>query len=142
MDQRNGKSRILILYSISPCIMSVQYTGGMQYTGGCSVHWGISLSTPGVFSTLGDIMSTPEVSSTMGGYYEDSGGYHDECGGYHEYTLRYSAHWGFHTDSIVFPMTFPTFIMISLIVLMISPSVLNIPRCTAHLGVLHRHYAG
>ena len=31
------------------------------------------MSPPGVFSTLGDIMSTP-------------GTYHDECGGYHEYT--------------------------------------------------------
>ena len=30
----------------------------VQYTGGCSVNWGISLSTPGVFSTLGDTMST------------------------------------------------------------------------------------
>ena len=84
------------------------------------------MSTPGVFSTLGDTMMSVER--------------------YHEYTGECSVHWGFHTNSIVFPMTFPTFIMISPgvlmntpsvlmispTVLMISPSVLNIPRCTAH----------
>ena len=32
--------------------MSVKYTGDVQYTGG------ISLSTPGEFSTVGDTMST------------------------------------------------------------------------------------
>ena len=50
----------------SPCIMSVQYTGG------CAVQWGM-------FSTPGDIMST------VGGFHEYTGG----CsvhGGYHEYT--------------------------------------------------------
>ena len=52
-----------------PCIMCVQYRGG------CSVPWG-------VFSTVGDIMST------MGGYleyrggFQYRGGYHDKCGGY------------------------------------------------------------
>ena len=51
-----------------PCIMCVQYRGG------CSVLWG-------VFSTVGDIMST------VGGYLEYRGGvqyrggYHDKCGG-------------------------------------------------------------
>ena len=54
--------------------MSVQYIGGVQHTGGCSVHWGISLSTPGVFSTLGDIMSTPGCVQYSGGYHEYSGG--------------------------------------------------------------------
>ena len=39
---------------LPPCIMSVQYTG-----------WK-SLSTPRVFSTLGDIMSTSGVFSTLG----------------------------------------------------------------------------
>ena len=47
--------------------------GGAQYCGGCSVLWG-------VFSTMGDIMST------VGGYLEYRGGaqyrggYHDKCG--------------------------------------------------------------
>ena len=50
----------------------------VQYHGGCSVPWG-------VFSTVGDIMST------VGGYLEYRGGvqyrggYHDKCGGYLEY---------------------------------------------------------
>ena len=50
----------------------------------CAVPWGV-LSTVGVFSTVGDIMST------VGGYLEYRGGcsvlwgYHDECGGYLEY---------------------------------------------------------
>ena len=84
--------------------------------------------------------------STAGGV-QYTGGYHDECGGI-------SVHWGFHTNSIVFPMTFPTLIIISPSVLMISPSVLNTPQCThdipwcnehpplycTHFGVLHRHY--
>ena len=100
----------------------------VQYTRGCAVYWGISFSTPGVFSTLGDIMitlgdtmstaggyhdecgdimSTPGGVQYIGGYYEYTGGYHNECGRYHEYTRGCSVHWGFHTDSIVFPMTFP-----------------------------------
>ena len=32
----------------------------------CAVHWGESLSTPGVFSTLGDGMSTSGGFSTLG----------------------------------------------------------------------------
>ena len=54
----------------------------------------------GVFSTLGDIIEYT-------GCVQYTGGYHDECGGYHEYTEGCSLHWGFHTMSIVFPMTFP-----------------------------------
>ena len=38
----------------------------VQYTGGCSVHWGISLSAQGVFSTLGDIIEYTGVFSTLG----------------------------------------------------------------------------
>ena len=63
-----------------------------------------------------------------------------------QYTGECSVHWGFYTNSVVFPMTFPTFIMISPSVLIISPSVLNTPlrthdilhcthdilRCTEH----------
>ena len=55
--------------------MCVQYRGGAQYRGGCSVPWGgfheyrgDILSTVGVFSTVGDIMST------VGGYLEYRGG--------------------------------------------------------------------
>ena len=33
----------------------------VQYRGGCSLLWGISLSTVGVFSTMGNIMSTVGV---------------------------------------------------------------------------------
>ena len=68
----------------------IEYTGGVQYNGGF-------MSTPGVFSTVGDTMST--------------------LGEYHEHTRACSVHWGFHTNSIVLPMTFPTFVTIS-------------PRCT------------
>ena len=53
--------------------MSVQYTRGVQYTEGCSVHWGISLSTPGVLITLEDLVSTPEGVQYSGGYHEYSG---------------------------------------------------------------------
>ena len=48
--------------------MSVQNTGSVQYIRGYSVHWGISLNTLGVCSTLG-------------GNHEYSEGYHDERGG-------------------------------------------------------------
>ena len=45
-----------------PCIMSVQYTGGVcKYTGGVQVHRGVC-STPGV------------IMSTVGGYHEYTGG--------------------------------------------------------------------
>ena len=64
--------------------------------------------------------------------------------GNYECTKGCSVHWGFHTNSIVFPITFPH-IYHDIpqctehsqcahdipTVLMISPSVLNIPRCTA-----------
>ena len=51
----------------SPCIMSVQYTWGS------SVHWGISLSTVGVFSVLGVSLSTAEGAQYTGGYHEYTG---------------------------------------------------------------------
>ena len=74
------------------------------------VHQGDTLSTPDVFSTLGDTMMS-------------EGGYQDECGGYHEYAgwFQYlcSVHRVFHTNSIVFPMTFPHIYH-------------SIPRCTEH----------
>ena len=46
----------------SPCMMCVQYRGG------CSVPWGV------IMSTMGDILSTVGVFSTVWGY-------HDKCGG-------------------------------------------------------------
>ena len=44
--------------------------GYHEYTGGRSVHWGDTMSTPGV--------------------------YHDECGGYHEYTGGVQYTGGYH----------------------------------------------
>ena len=55
---------------------------------------GAIVSTAGVFSTLGDTMSTLGDSMMS-------------VGGYHEYTGGCSVHWGFHTNSVVFPLTFP-----------------------------------
>ena len=65
------------------------------------------MSVGGYLSTAGGVQYTGGIPcSTLGGY-------HDECGGCHEYTGGCSIHWGFHTNSIVFPMTFPSFIMVS-----------------------------
>ena len=37
----------------------VSVRGYHEYTGGCSVHWGDTMSTPGVYhDDCGDIMST------------------------------------------------------------------------------------
>ena len=72
--------------------------GYHEYSGGCSVHSGDTMST------LGDTIMS--------------------LGGYHEYTRGCSVHWGFHTNSIVFPMTFSTFIMIS-------------PKCTHDIPLVY-----
>ena len=53
---------------LPPCIMSVQYAGG------CAVQWGM-------FSTLGDIMSTRGCSVYWGDIMSTPGGYHDKCWG-------------------------------------------------------------
>ena len=78
----------------------------LSTVGGCSVPWGVqyhggTLSTVGVFSTVGDIMSTVGVIlSTVGdvqyrgGYHDARGGYHDARGGYHEYRGGCSVPWG------------------------------------------------
>ena len=66
---------------------------------------GVILSTMGysvpwkdIMMHEGDIMSTVEVFSTMGGYhplkFEYHGGYHDTGGGYHEYHRGCSVPWG------------------------------------------------
>ena len=59
--------------------------GGVQYRGGYHEYRGGYLEYWVMFSTVGDIMSTVEVFSTMGGYhplkFEYRGGYHDTCGG-------------------------------------------------------------
>ena len=54
-------------------------------------------------------MSTSGVFSTLEECHEYTRGYHDECGGYDESTGGCSVHQGFHTNSVVFPMTFPKF---------------------------------
>ena len=60
-------SRLEQLELLSPRIMSVQYTGGVQYNRGCSAHRGIPWVHWGVQYT--------------GGYHEYTGRYHDKCGG-------------------------------------------------------------
>ena len=68
---------------LSPCIMCVQYRGGV------SVPWG-------VFSTVGG------YHEYLGGYLEYRGGvqyrggYHDKCGGYLEYRGGCSVPWRYH----------------------------------------------
>ena len=47
---------------------------GVQYTEGCPVDRG------DITEYSGDIMSTPEVISTLRGYHEYTEGFHDECG--------------------------------------------------------------
>ena len=61
--------------------MCVQYCGGAQYRGGYHEYRGDTMSTVGislvpwvVFITVGDVMSTVGVFSTMGGYHEYRGG--------------------------------------------------------------------
>ena len=58
--------------------MSVQF---MQYTRGCSVRWDISVSTPGVFSTVGDIMMSVEGYHKYSESVQYTGEYHGKCGG-------------------------------------------------------------
>ena len=50
--------------SKSPCIMSVQYTGG------CAVQWGISVHQGEIMSTVGGIMSTLRGVQYTGEYHE------------------------------------------------------------------------
>ena len=69
----------------SPCIMSVQYTRGVQHTGGCSVHYGYHEYSGRYHEYTEGVLSAP------GGCHEYSGGYHEYTGGvqytggYHEY---------------------------------------------------------
>ena len=56
--------------------MCVQYRGGAQYRG--------------VFSTVGDIMSTVGRYLEYRGGVQHRGGYHDKCGGYLEYSGVFS----------------------------------------------------
>ena len=76
-----------------------------------------------MFSTVGDILSTVEVFSTVGGYHEYRGGYLEYCGGcsvpwgdimmhvggYHEYRGECSVLWG--GNLLLFE--YPTVLMIS-----------------------------
>ena len=52
---------MLFFDTISPCIMSVQYTGG------CAVHRGMFSTLGGFMSTVGDTMSTPGDVQYTGG---------------------------------------------------------------------------
>ena len=52
---------LAVYNSSSPCIMCVQYRGGVQYCGD-------------IMSPVGDILSTVGVFSTMGGYHDAHGG--------------------------------------------------------------------
>ena len=111
----------------SPCIMSVQYTGG------CAVHRGISLST------LGGVQYTGGISLSTPGRVQYTGGYH-------EYTGGCSIHWGDtmstvggaqYTGVSIQNQLFSQYIYHDI------PPVYGTPRCTARPpGVLHRHYAG
>ena len=62
-------------------------SGGHEYIEGCSVHLGDTMSTSGMFSTLG--------------------GYHDACGEYHEYIRRCSVRQGFQYKSKAFIKLLP-----------------------------------
>ena len=75
MSETLAKLANIASQTLSPCIMSVQYTWGY------SVHWGISLSTPEDVQYTGGFMSTPGVFSTVEDTMSTAGGYHDECGG-------------------------------------------------------------
>ena len=49
--------------------------GYHEYTRGCSVHWGDTMSTPGfTMMSVGDIMSTLGVFSTLGDIMSTPGG--------------------------------------------------------------------
>ena len=114
----------------------------------CAVHRGLC-STPGVFSTLRNIIEYTggvQYSEYTGRYHDEcggimstagcvqyTGGYHDECGGCHEYTRGCSVHWGFHTNSIVFLITFPIFIMISSQCTEHPQCTDDIPHCTHNI---------
>ena len=84
-----------------------------------------------MFSTLGDtMMSVGDIMSTLGDV-QYTGGCSVHWGmfstlGDVQYTGGCSVHWSFHTNSIVFPMTFPTFIMIS------PQCTHDVPHCTSH----------
>ena len=73
---------VAIKVADSPCIMSVQYTGG------CSVHWGHVQYTGGMFSTLGAYHEYSERN------HEYTGKNHGYSGGYPKYTQGCSVHWG------------------------------------------------
>ena len=67
----------------SPCIICVQYIGGVHYIGGCSVHWENIMSPSRVLSTSEGTMSAlgrGDIMNTLGDV-QYIGGYHDACGG-------------------------------------------------------------
>ena len=135
---------------LSPCIMSVHYTGRISLTR-LGVHWGLSWVHQG--DTLSTPRGHPEYTDGYHKYYYSylyeymggggGGGCHDECGGYHEHTKGCSVH---QMDSMNTMMSVGEYheyvgdILSPLTVLMISS------RCTEHplvyCTLLHKHYAG
>ena len=110
--------------------MSVQRTG-CAVQRGCSVHRGESMST------VGDIMSTVEVFSTLGGYRDNCGGRSlgkqlNLYGNSSVLNIPRCTHDIPHTHHGIRPVYswYPPTVLNSPGVLMISPSVLNTPRCT------------
>ena len=108
----------------------------VQYTGGCSVHWGMSLNTLVVFSTVGDIMSTTGVFSAVRDIMSTAGGF-----GTLGVTMNMLVDTMSSMGDIIstpgdvqyindFPMTSHHIYRDTPCVLMISPSVLNAPQCT------------
>ena len=105
---------------------------GMWYIGGCGTS-GDVVHRGDTMSTSEDIMSTSEMFSTMGDtmstsgdIISTSGGYHDACGGYHEYII----HWGMFSTSGFSIEIERLLTTCSPTCIIISPDVLNIPRCT------------
>ena len=93
---------------------------------------GVSLSTPRDTIMCGGYHEPSGGVQYTGGYHEYTGGYHDECGGYLEHTGGCLVHWGFHTNSIVFPMTFPHIYHDTPRYTHDIPRCTEHPRCTAH----------
>ena len=57
----------------------------MTLTWGYHDKCGDNMSTMGVFSAIGIILSTMEDTSSTMGYVQYCGGYHNACGGYHKH---------------------------------------------------------
>ena len=85
----------VIMFDKQACICKICKYGKYVNTlyNVCAVPWGV-LSTVGVFSTVGDIMSTVGEYLEYRGGVQYRGGYHDKCGGYLEYRGGYHEYRG------------------------------------------------